>query len=224
MKLKDKFNLSHVEGFFVGVVVTVLFNWIVFKDPKRVTAPGVAALVAICTFGLALWSALKVNKWLDNKVNETGFKQTEKILEHLEQFRDKVTPITTKVDNIIALSTAYTKPEFDTETHEEHIKLAENLECYCDNFTIKIFMLKHWGVELSSNANVLIVDFIKHLRECISIFKLYNNCTNMDEHKQKMGDFKANISIAYRQFDELTNLSYNDIFIHKVTSPLKKVD
>ncbi len=74
MKFKNKFNLSHVAGFFVGVVVTVAFNWIVFKEPKRVTAPGVAALVAICTFTLALWSAFKVNKWVASKVNEKHLK------------------------------------------------------------------------------------------------------------------------------------------------------
>lgn len=83
MKLKDNFNLSHVIGFFVGVVVTVIFNWIVFKDPKRVTAPGVAALVAICTFSLALWSASQVKKWLNNKINETAYKQAEISMELL---------------------------------------------------------------------------------------------------------------------------------------------
>ncbi|HGG8858678.1 TPA: hypothetical protein ACJJWP_004377, partial [Enterobacter roggenkampii] len=67
MKIKDRFNLSHVVGFFVGVVVTVIFNWVVFKDPKRITAPGVAALVAMSTFTLALWSASQVREWLSNK-------------------------------------------------------------------------------------------------------------------------------------------------------------
>ncbi|WP_129343886.1 hypothetical protein [Enterobacter roggenkampii] len=85
MKIKDRFNLSHVVGFFVGVVVTVIFNWVVFKDPKRITAPGVAALVAMSTFTLALWSASQVREWLSNKINETGYKQCELIIEKLRR-------------------------------------------------------------------------------------------------------------------------------------------
>ena len=50
MKIKDRFNLSHIFGFVVGIVTTIAINWIPFKDPKRVTAPGLAALVALCTF------------------------------------------------------------------------------------------------------------------------------------------------------------------------------
>lgn len=83
MKLKDKFNLSLVAGFFVGVIVTVAFNWIVFKDPKRVTAPGVAALVAGCTFSLALYTAMKVKKWMDIKHNDLAYKHTERIRDEL---------------------------------------------------------------------------------------------------------------------------------------------
>lgn len=85
MKIKDRFNLSHVVGFFVGIVVTVIFNWVVFKDPKRITAPGVAALVAMSTFTLALWSASQVREWLSNKINETGYKQCELIIEKLRR-------------------------------------------------------------------------------------------------------------------------------------------
>lgn len=55
-------------------MVTVVLLWILYKDPTRITAPALAALTAMCTFLLALWSAFKVNKWLNSKVNDSAYK------------------------------------------------------------------------------------------------------------------------------------------------------
>lgn len=90
MNKKNIFNLSHIIGFFIGVLVTIIINWLLFKDPKKITAPGVASLVAICTFSLALYSAYQVKKWLNSKINETAFKKSDEFLSILCEVNNKL--------------------------------------------------------------------------------------------------------------------------------------
>lgn len=143
MKFKNKFNLSHVAGFFVGIVVTVIFNWIVFKDPKRVTAPGVAALVAMCTFTLALWSAFKVNKWLNSKINETAYKQAEMSMELLRNI----------IIDLFHISGCFNRLRTANETNGEYKRLLEDLkpryERFMENFNSFIIVtdsLSSWNI------------------------------------------------------------------------------
>ncbi|HHH1497821.1 TPA: hypothetical protein ACPZSC_004261, partial [Yersinia enterocolitica] len=90
---KLKFYLSHVLFFFFGVMVTVVLLWVLYKDPTRITAPALAALTAMCTFLLALWSAFKVNKWLNSKVNEKAFKRTEEFLDEMIHYNLSIAKI-----------------------------------------------------------------------------------------------------------------------------------
>ncbi|MFW5405457.1 hypothetical protein [Pectobacterium carotovorum] len=105
MKLREKLNLSNILGFVVGVVVTIVINWILFKDPKRVTAPGLAALVALGTFSLALWSAFKVDKWLNSKVNDTAFKKAEEFITELTKLNYRLSVLQNTLRGLTSVKT-----------------------------------------------------------------------------------------------------------------------
>ncbi len=85
-KLKFYFRLSHILFFFFGVMVTVVLLWVLYKDPTRITAPALAALTAMSTFLLALWSAFKVNKWLDSKSKDAAFQKADEFMNEYSLF------------------------------------------------------------------------------------------------------------------------------------------
>ncbi|WFX59774.1 hypothetical protein NFK08_07045 [Enterobacter roggenkampii] len=224
MKIKDRFNLSHVVGFFVGIVVTVIFNWVVFKDPKRITAPGVAALVAMCTFSLALWSAFKVEKWLNNKINDKAFKQTEKILEYYEDFSEIVSPLRLVLVEIETMEKMYGKfvmTEKQKKELNEHCIIVSD---YNDKITMSIIMLKYWKTSLTETGQ----EHANHLEDALRNFTM-TAMTILDKNKNP--EFKNAIqetSMFYMKsiikLREILDLGYDEMFIHNVTSPSKKVD
>lgn len=79
----NKLQPSHIAFLLAGVLLAEGFNWLLYKNIKRVTAPGLSSLVTICALVLAIYSAFQVKKWIDNKVNEKGFKKCEEILDLL---------------------------------------------------------------------------------------------------------------------------------------------
>lgn len=124
MKTSNRLNLSHIAGFFLGVVVTVLFNWLAFKDPKKITAPGVASLLAMCTFSLALWSAYRVNEWIKTKINDAGFKQCELAMETLRNM----------VNNLNYISQLFKRLKTANKKNGEFERIAADLEPLYESF------------------------------------------------------------------------------------------
>lgn len=226
MKLKDKFNLSHVAGFFVGVVVTVIFNWIVFKDPKGVTAPGVAALVAMCTFTLALWSAFKVNKWLDNKVNDAAFNQALRILEHFEGFHEKLTPLTSAISDISRIEKPLSEAD---EIKIEKASLAiKDMMTFGTLFFMKIKTRRYWKIKFTTTATNIISELEKELICIIKNSKLileHAQEGNLSEREDIIERINNSYFIIAAKLDLIISLSYDEIFDeNSFTSPSKKVD
>ncbi|HDM8089357.1 TPA: hypothetical protein PXN44_000127 [Yersinia enterocolitica] len=158
-KLKFDFRLSHILFFFFGIVVTVIVLWILYKDPTRITAPALAALTAMCTFLLALWSAFKVNKWLNSKVNDSAYKQTEKILESISKihFASRVIlndcKLIYKSDLISAVhSQIKSVNENAIETLEHKSKSIEKHTQICNEMNLQLQILTYelpmWNIKL----------------------------------------------------------------------------
>lgn len=80
-----KINNNTLVAFSVGVIFTILFNLIVNKEPFKVDSDSISALANVGTFLVAMVAALQVKKWLDGKVNEAAFKQTQLILEAISK-------------------------------------------------------------------------------------------------------------------------------------------
>ncbi|QLR42431.1 hypothetical protein HV346_06990 [Enterobacter sp. RHBSTW-00994] len=222
MKTKDRFNLSHVIGFFVGIVVTVIFNWIVFKDPKRITAPGVATLVAMCTFTLALWSASQVRKWLDNKINEKAFKQTEKILELIETSFESIDPLYKHIVRMLRCSEKSKHIDLGEYNRKKIIEGIDKMDQFSMNLTMATSMLKYWNVGLTekgANAMNTLLDALDEIQKIIS------------EIKPDSINLYDKLKLSHDKFDEtvkvirtLSSSHYYDIFTHDVTSHSKKIN
>lgn len=230
MKIKDRFNLSHVVGFFVGIVVTVIFNWVVFKDPKRITAPGVAALVAMSTFTLALWSAFKVEKWLKSKVNESGYKQSEKIIEELQLIILSIISIN---NSLHMLDPRYhNRVVIHKELFEKHkTKISndsEQLSVQIARLNLLCHTIHQWNVSIDSSYDkkiesiiIEIANLVKTIRG-LDLYADYTNTVRLYEYYDKI---KMRIDSITISIDEITKNKYSDMFnYNNPTSPSKKVD
>ncbi|MGM7970356.1 hypothetical protein ACS77P_05825 [Yersinia enterocolitica] len=224
-KLKFDFRLSHILFFFFGVMVTVVLLWILYKDPTRITAPALAALTAMCTFLLALWSAFKVNKWLNSKVNDAAFKQTEKVLGYIENSNKVVDPIHRNFLNIKTMESQFGLFKFNENGTKELIILSKNVDTYCDDLSMSIMMLKYWNSELSKQGNKFIYDFINSLRLISKMILNLPDTNDAEEFKKNIIGIEDKFNESFSKLSMVLKFNYNELFIHNVkpTSPVKKV-
>lgn len=223
-KLRDEFKLSHVLWFFTGILVTVAFNWIVYKDPKRITAPGVSTLVAMSTFMLALWSAFKVNKWLNSKVNDAAFNQSLKVLEQIEVLHEKIQPVMNSMNKIIHIE-GLTKE--DSANINDASMMINEIMVFGTSFFMKINTLRYWNIKFTDNAERLISELKKELMKLIrssqSTIK-FIEIEKFDNKKLLIEKITTSYFIISGKIEILTSLSYDEIFDkNSFTSPSKKV-
>lgn len=223
-KLKFDFRLSHILFFFFGIMVTVVLLWVLYKDPTRITAPALAALTAMCTFLLALWSAFKVNKWLNSKVNDAAFKQTEKVLGYIENSNKVVDPIHRNFLNIKTMESQFGLFKFNESGTKELIILSKNVDTYCDDLSMSIMMLKYWNSELSKQGNKFIYDFINSLRLISKMILNLPDTNDAEEFKKNIIGIQDKFNESFLKLSMVLKFNYNELFTHNVkpTSPSKK--
>ncbi|WPO94196.1 hypothetical protein SFA32_14630 [Buttiauxella sp. HR94] len=213
MKRKNHLNISHIIGFFVGVVITIIFNWIVFKDPKRITAPGVTSLVAMCTFALALYSATQLKLWLNSKINDKAFKQTEKVLEYIEGSNEAVDPIYQQYKILKKTINMYGVVKFDSDSSALLILNSQKLMTYCDNLTMSILMLKYWNVKLKEDSGK-ISDYIGYLRDINKEMLKLQYTNDPDEFKNNISLIGKKFNASFQSLESLLKSSYDQLFDH----------
>lgn len=220
-KLKLDYRLSHVFFFFLGMFTTVVILWGLYKDPTRITAPALTALISMCTFLLALWSAFKVNKWLSNKVNDAAFKKAEEILELLTEMK-----LTT--DFIKARCTILEDVNIYNEKDEVWFK---NLREYINKLDEKAFQsyIAAWSLIrtlklFNASVNELkVIPLLSNIGEFNSKLRLeLAEINNTIISKNYPLTVEASRKYIYlhkqlsKSFSELYELNYDDIFVHDV--------
>lgn len=213
MKIKQHLNISHITGFFVGVIITVIFNWVVFKDPKKITAPGVTSLVAMCTFALALYSASQLKLWLNSKINDKAFKQTEKILEYIEGSNEAVDPIYQQYKTLKQTIGMHGLVKFDGDLSDLLILNSQKLMTYCDNLTMSILMLKYWNVKLKEDSGK-ISDYVGYLRDINKEMLQLQHINDPDEFKSNILLIGKKFNASFQSLDSLLKSSYDQLFDH----------
>ncbi|CNG02698.1 hypothetical protein ACULTK_003761 [Yersinia enterocolitica] len=227
---KLKFYLSHILFFFFGVMVTVVLLWVLYKDPTRITAPALAALTAMCTFLLALWSAFKVNKWLNSKVNEKAFKRTEEFLDEMIHYNLSIA----KIYYICDLLRKAKFEEFNDDIHLNK-ELNEYINEYFNvSLSIKVYenTFKHWGINLicRNHFNAIEKKMDSIAPRIRRIIILSSNITNSKHKKEdfliiqlRSKEVMSYIDSSSFLLDSFTKLTYDQIFNHdKKPTPLSK--
>ncbi len=228
MKIKNplsKLCVSHIAWFFVGVVITVTFNWLVFKDPKRITAAGVSSLVGISAFLLALYSAHKVQLWLNSKISDKAFRHTERIIEEIEKtflYLFKINKDTNKLSPFVAL----TNPEQIEIRHNIKIIVAELQESK-SKIILLVDMLKYWNSKLTDEGSHKLGSALKSTS--VYYYSILDYIDSIEKNKknyhEKITAYELAIGKTLDDFNKLISISYNELFTHNVkpTSPVEKV-
>ncbi|HDL7588291.1 TPA: hypothetical protein PXO89_002772 [Yersinia enterocolitica] len=228
-KLKFNYLLSHVFFFFLGMFATVVILWGLYKDPTRITAPALTALIAMCTFLLALWSAFKVNNWLSNKVNDVAFKKAENILESLTEMKLTTDFIKSRCTILEDINVYSEKDEAWLKDLRENLnKLDEKaFQSYITAWSlIRTLKLFNTGVN-----EIKVISLLSNIGKCNSKLRLelveINN-TIMNKNYHLTVEASRKYIVLHNQlsnsFTELYELNYDDIFVHNVrpTPPVKK--
>ncbi|HFO2534742.1 TPA: hypothetical protein ACHJX8_004360 [Yersinia enterocolitica] len=229
-KLKFDFRLSHILFFFFGIMVTVVLLWILYKDPTRITAPALAALTAMCTFLLALWSAFKVNKWLNSKVNDSAYKQTEKIIAALAEMHLSLEFIRAQCFTLTDITVYSDKSDLWFKNLLNYIKELDEkgFQCFINSLSL-INTLKLFNASVDV---VIVMPLISKIQkyhaelrnELLDIDNTYHSKTHNLTVEAAQNYINKHKEISYL-FKNLFNLRYDDIFMFNVkpTLPVEKV-
>ncbi|CQI92521.1 Uncharacterised protein [Yersinia rohdei] len=237
-KLKFDFRLSHILFFFLGVMVTVVLLWVLYKDPTRITAPALTALTTMCTFLLALWSAFKVNKWLNSKVNDAAFKQTEKILESISKIHfssrvilddcnlisesDLISAIHSRIESINERAKEALHDKSKSIGKHTQICNEMNLQLQILTYELPMWNIKLKNEEMKINILNIITSAVKFIDHCD---KLKRKTNEKDLH-HAMSISREIINhyhpILVEHINSIVTKQYEEIF-EPVTSPSKKV-
>lgn len=224
MNKKNHLNISHIVGFFFGVVVTVLINWIIFKDPKKITAPGVASLMAICTFSLALYSAFQLKKWVNSKVNEKAFKRSEELLDEFSTF----ILVVAKMQHFmlsIKKQQNYSEHAFSL-MYDELSELQNNFVESNSSQLLIIHSFSHWGVKFIGRKYYMKsrVHFSQINADCSDLLRILRKHKSSDSHRVKtevvtqIQTLRSNISSRIEAggyiLDGVMKMKYEKLFIY----------
>jgi len=205
-------------SFFSGVAITTIFYWFMFKDPKRITIAGVTTMVgillSISTFLLALWSALKVNKWLNNKIQDKGFKQAEKILELIENVTVHVEPLRKQLDNVRSLVESFGPIIFNKEDKVELEANCARVHAYCEQIYMSERMLKYWDTKVSVKGMESLKQFTDSLFKMGTDSKRLPFIVNSQVYDDTLADLRSEYFTSMDAMRKLLDFSYTELFAH----------
>ncbi|WP_065358473.1 hypothetical protein [Kluyvera georgiana] len=221
--MKNKLNLSHILGFVIGITITIATNWILFKDPKRVTAPGLAALVALCTFSLALWSAFKVDKWLNSKVNDTAFKKAEEFTTELTRLNYRISVLQNTLNKLVSVDN-----DKDYYSLKKEISFINRLSYeQLENLFISFDLFNNWNIRFKYHDKLQEGLFeagfsIAMMEELVFTIEKTNNFSEYKEENISIDLILEHITPAIQIFSEILEIPFTEKF--DLTSPSKKDD
>lgn len=214
MKFLIDFLKSKAMAFAAGVLISYAFNFLMYKDHTRITAPGLAALTAFCTFSLALYTASKVKEWLDVKINDTAFRQTEKIMNIIENSHEDIDPLYREFSDINKDEKMYAEVGFTF--NEEYVERLDSITRKADNFcnrlTMSANMLTYLNSNLTKEGNKNLFEMIFDIRE-INI-KIKNIADYPINASRKLDEIKVHFSKVFASLNFLIQSPYANIFEH----------
>ncbi|HFK4065574.1 TPA: hypothetical protein ACG1UU_002997 [Kluyvera ascorbata] len=237
--IRKKINSNTIISFAAGVIFTILFNLVVNKEPFKIDSDSISALANVGTFIVALMAALQVKRWLDGKVNEAAFKQSQLIIEAISKINMSSRLI---LEDCLQLSEqkmseAIADIVFNSKTPEAKalielngsiVKQIKVLKETGYQLEILTYELPMWNIELKNEE---IRDAIQRI--VASAFAFADKCESIEKNifggnngrVKKLTDQIINRThpLLVDVLDPILTKNYHDIF-SPITSPSKKVE
>lgn len=216
--LLDRFQLSHIRWMLIGILLTEFITWLLYKDPKKITAPGLSAMVAVCALFLAIYSAYQVKKWIYSKVNDKGFKKCEAIIDKIHEIAIlmlHVNPIINRLhnSNLVLLS-----GEDQKKIQDELMAFAEKLKVFSFEINTHYMHLNIWGFEMSDDfkleeLNLAIKEYQKSIYTTVGNTKHTAENTYYQEAENDSKLYKDAVKHVGYYMDKLNNSEFNEVFV-----------
>ncbi|MEY8773031.1 hypothetical protein AB6T85_21720 [Erwinia sp. ACCC 02193] len=181
--MKLSFNLQHFTFFCTGALTIMLIDVYVFSD---FTAPVITATTASITLLIALKTAAKVNKWLDDKIKDKKFEQAHNFYEDLHRLTVSIALLKSYLDALRPIQPQkYILNDGDLindlaiakEKLDESNRLLTEIAIYENYFIgLKIKLTKN---EAHSKFYSYAVKIVKHAECCLAA---YNNIIDTKEN------------------------------------------
>lgn len=216
-KIITEVPLYCIASFVIGVYTTLLINFFYFDN--NITVAGVSALIAAMALLFTIYAALKVKEWVDSKVNEKAFEQTEKMIEHLAQFHLKTDQITTRLSMLDSIDLAN-----DIETFNRIIDQVKGLsKVASDDLVYALATMRSLGLWNSSVNPKIVLPLIRKINN--EFGKLSDSILVITDHHSLnnphhcLDEAKSVVDVGKKLSDhlyELFALPYSDIFLHNL--------
>ncbi|MGS2700682.1 hypothetical protein ACVCAJ_26030 [Enterobacter sp. CFEC121] len=214
----ERINLSHIRWMIIGVLLTELITWLLYKNPKKITAPGLSATVAVCALILALYSAYQVKKWVSGKVNEKGFKKCEAIIDKTQEIAMAVARIDSEIQglhnmNLVILEATKYNEKVEKILKQREVIMDAVLEIYTHEMHLKI-----WGFEISEKHSLnQLTDSIKPYKKAIDSTlgnsKKYYTIGSYKEAAVDGEQYKKGLRLMSAYIDKVNDSVFNEIFL-----------
>lgn len=214
----ERINLSHIRWMIIGVLLTELITWLLYKNPKKITAPGLSATVAVCALILALYSAYQVKKWVSGKVNEKGFKKCEAIIDKTQEIAMAVARIDSEIQglhnmNLVILEATKYNEKVENILKQREVITDAVLEIYTHEMHLKI-----WGFEISEKHSLnQLTDSIKPYKKAIDSTlgnsKKYYTIGSYKEAAIDGEQYKKGLRLMSVYIDKVNDSVFNEIFL-----------
>lgn len=213
-----KISLQSIVSFVIGVLTTLFFSYIFFDN--NITPPGASVLVASMALLFTIYTAFKVKEWIDTKVNDKGFQQSEKMIEHISQAHIKIEKALARLTNLKQLNIPSELDDYYRLSEQIRVMAKEAGDELLNAFAI-MRTLRIW----SSRVNTNILPVLKTINQEFDHFsneisKLIEHNLNKNPHLSLLHIDTA-IKIGRKLSDEmyeLFSISYGKIFTHNVKS------
>ncbi|RZN48088.1 hypothetical protein [Escherichia sp. E13S3] len=217
-ELLERFQLTHIRWMLIGILLTEFITWVLYKNPKKITAPGLSSIVAVCALCLAIYSAYQVKKWLNGKINEKGFKKCEAVIDSTQAIALEMLKVNPEIGKLFRMDLIILNSEQYNSTVE---KLTSSI-AKLDELTLEAnthgMHLNIWGFEIAEDFNLLVL--AKAIRTYnVSIRTTIENskkAREIGEYKEieedKTAYFKA-LNLVGNYMDKLNDSSFEDVFI-----------
>lgn len=170
--MKLNFNLQHFSFFCLGALTIMLTDVYVFSD---FTASVITATTASITLLIALKTASKVNKWLDEKIKDKKFEKAHHFFEDLHRLTVSVTLLEALLQRIASkplnlqdedLVNALTEANEKLQTSKNLLLELSIHEYHLIGLKIKLRNNKAYEKYYSYAAKIL-----KHAHYCLQSYK-----------------------------------------------------
>ncbi|MDU3914346.1 hypothetical protein [Kluyvera ascorbata] len=238
-EILKKINSNTIISFAAGVIFTILFNLVVNKEPFKIDSDGISALANVGTFIVALMAALQVKRWLDGKVNEAAFKQSQLIIEAISKIHlysrliledCKVIAETDILSAIYSQSTSI-RDNATIALNELKTNIAKHSNtCKETNLQLQVLVyeLPMWNItikneEVSREISLIVAATKIFTEECDEIQEQINKSNIHTAISISSKIVNETHPLLFEHLNPILTKNYHDIF-SPITSPSKKDD